>query len=374
MSPTAAKLEALVGAPRRADAPLDEGRDAVRLVAMVESAAVNSSPTLVPGGFLKSVKQKKARGYRRIDWLNVGAAAVAIVVAAGAATFTGVQMASASPTQGAVQILTTDEASLAGAEQAAAASKARLEETISAGASDAAALRKALGVLAETDEQPAAADPAALAAMTKSVDEYTAGLSEIAIPEVPAAYERGKVDTGSLQSVGDAIDRVQEASVAVDAVAEQLRAARASADTLTTTYSTQLSAFASSFAAHAQSEVEEYPVAEQEFRDAVTAAAAAIAATPLNTPEGATALTAYRDAVIALHDDDYRARVEEEAARNNQQNNNWTPPASEEPTDPGTTDPGTTNPGTTNPGTTNPGTTNPPTEPDPIPDADDPIF
>lgn len=345
MSSDPTKLEALIGAPRRADEPLDEGRDAVRLVAMVEAAAVNSSPTLVSGGFLKNTKQKKVRGYRRIDWLNAGAAAVAIVVAAGAATFTGVQMASASPTQGAVQILTTDEAALTGAEQAAVASKARLEETLQTAGADAATLRSALGGLTETEEQPATADSAALATVTQAVDGYTAALGEVVIPEVPAAYDRGKVDTGSLQSVGDAIDRVQEASVAVDAVAEQLRTARANVDALAATLTTQLATFATSFAGHAQAELEEYPVAEQEFRDAVTAAAAAIAATPLNTQAGATALIAYRDAVIALHDDDYRARVEEEAERQSQQQNSWqSPPATEEPTDPGTTDPGTTNP------------------------------
>ncbi|GEK86236.1 hypothetical protein GCM10007198_03660 [Microbacterium aerolatum] len=371
MSPNAAKLEALVGAPRRADAPLDEGRDAVRLVAMVEAAAVNSSPTLVSGGFLKNAKQKKVRGYRRIDWLNVGAAAIAIMVAAGAATFTGVQMASASPTQGAVQILRADESALAGAEQAAAASKARLEEAVQTAATDAAALRTALGVLAETEEQPATADSTALATVTQAVDGYTTALGEIVIPEVPAAYKRGKVDTGSLQSVGDAINRVQEASVEVDAVAEQLRAARASVDALTATFTTQLATFATSFAGHAQTEIDEYPVAEQEFRDAVTAAADAITATPLNTPMGATALAAYRDAVIALHDDDYRARLEEEAERESQHQNNWqSPPASEEPTDPGTADPRTTNPGTTNP----PPVVDPEPDPETQPEDDDTFF
>ncbi|MEW1961043.1 hypothetical protein AB0269_01115 [Microbacterium sp. NPDC077644] len=339
MSPTTEKLEALVGPRRQADAPLGAGRDAVRLAAMVESAAVNSSPALVSPGFLKSAKQKKVRGHRRIDWLNVGAAAVAIVVAVGAATFTGVQMASASPTAGAVQILKSDESTLAGAEQAAGAAKTRLEETISTELADAAALRTALGGLAETEEQPAAADPAALSTVTQAVDAYTTALGEIAVPELPAAYERGKVDTDSLQSVGDAIDRVQESSDTVDAAAEQLRTARARVDELTAGFTQQLAAFAGSFAGHAEAEVEEYPVAEQEFRDAVAAAAATIAATPLNTPEGAKTLTAYRDALIALHDDDYRARVAEEEARNNQQNNNWTPPATQEPTDPGTTDP-----------------------------------
>lgn len=370
MSPNE-KLEALVGAPRRADASLDEGRDAVRLVAMVEAAAVNSPPTLASGGFLKNAKQKKVRGYRRIDWLNVGAAAVAIVAAAGAATFTGVQVASASPTQGAVQILTTEEAALSGAEQAALASKARLEDTIQTAAADTAALRAAVSVLAETEEQPATADSAALAKVTQSIDGYTASLGEIVVPETPVEYERGKVDTGSLQSVGDAINRVQEASVEVDAVAEQLRATRVNVDALTAALAKQLATFATSFAGHAQAEIDEYPVAEQEFRDAVMAAAATIAATPLNTPAGVAALTAYRGAVIAMHDDDYRARVEEEEARNNQQNNNWTPPATEEPSDPGTTEPGTTNPGTSNPGTTNPP---PVVEPDPEPEAEDTFF
>lgn len=325
MSPNSEKLEALVGPARRAEAPLGAGRDAVRLVAMVESAAVNSSPALVSPGFLKSTKQRKVRGHRRIDWLNVGAAGVAIVVAVGAAAFTGVQMANATPTAGAVQILETDEETLAGAEQAVDASRTRLEEGIQAGLADASAVRKAVAVLAETEDQPRTADAEALAKIIRSANAYTKALGEIVVPGAPTLYERGNVDTGSLQSVGDAIDRVQESSDAVDAAAEEVRTARAKVDELAATFTKRLAAFAASFAGDAQAEAEAFPVADQEFRDAVIAAAAAIEATPVNTPEGAKALRAYRDAVIALHDDDYRARVAEEEALN-QQNDTWTPP------------------------------------------------
>jgi len=333
MSRTTEKLEALIGPPRRAEEPLGAGRDAVRLVSMVESAAVTSSPSLVSPGFLKNAKQKKVRGHRRIDWLNVGAAAIAIVVAVGAAAFTGVQMASATPAAGAVQILETDEETLAGAEQAVAASKARLEETIATGLADAAAVRKAVAVLAESEEQPRTADAEALAKILRSVDAYKKGLSAITVPEAPTAYERGAVDTGSLQSVGDAIDKVQESSDAVDVAAEELRTARAKADELGAAFTKRLAAFAASFRADAQAEVEAFPVAGQEFRDAVVAAAAAIEATPLTTADGAKALRAYRDAVIALHDDDYRARVAAEEALNNEQNNTWTPPTTQDPGD-----------------------------------------
>jgi len=305
----------------------------------VNSAAVNSSPTLTSPRFVKNTKARKSRGYRRIDWLNVGAAAIAIVVAVGAATFTGVQMASASPTAGAVQILTSDEAALAGAEQGVVASIERLDETIQKGIADAAALRKTLVSLRETDEQPATADRDSLNAAVAAVDAYEKALSEITLPLAPEPYVRGDVDKNSLQSVGDAIDRVQESSESVDAVAEDVRVVQTDVDGLATNFTAALAKFASSFAAHAQTEIENYPVAEQGFRDAVTAAAVAVGSAQLTSPAGQSSLATYRDAVIALHDDDYRARVEEEAARDNQQNNNWTPPATEEPTDPGSTEP-----------------------------------
>lgn len=330
MTLRSAKLEALVGLPRRAEESTEAGHDVVKLVALVESAAVNSSPTLV-SSFTKADKPKKMRGYRRIDWLSTGVAALAIVVAAGSATFTGVQMASASPADGALQILIADESALAGAEHAAAASKQRLEESIQTNLNDAALLRTAASAMVETEAQAATGDPASIAAATAAIDTYQADLGELAIPDTPTVYERGSVDTGSLESVGDAIDRVQVASSAVDAVSEELRATRARLDALTTDYTSKLAAFAASFADHAKAEVENYPVAEQPFRDAVVAAAASVAVTPLSTPAGTAALTAYRDAVIALHDDDYRARVAEEAARNQQQNTqDYNPP----PTDP----------------------------------------
>ncbi|CAH0220824.1 hypothetical protein [Microbacterium sp. Bi121] len=339
MTPDTSKLDTLVGPRRRAEPVVHDGRDVVRLKALVNSAAVNSSPTLTSPRFVKNAKARKSRGYRRIDWLNVGAAAIAIVVAVGTATFTGVQMASASPTAGAVQILTSDEAALAGAEQGVMASIERLDETIQKGITEAAALRKTLVSLQETDEQPGTADSDSLNAAIAAVDVYEKSLSEIVLPAAPKPYVRGDVDKNSLQSVGDAIDRVQESSEVVDSGAEEVRTARASVDGLGTTFTTALATFASSFAAHAQAEVENYPVAEQEFRDAVAAAAAVVGSAQLNTSAGQNALAAYRDAVIALHDDDYRARVEEEAARDNQQNNNWTPPATEEPVDPGATEP-----------------------------------
>lgn len=298
-----------------------------------------------------SKKAKKPRGHRRIDWLNVGAAVVALVTAVGAGSFAGAQIASASPADDAVQVLITDEATLAGTEEGLISSKTRLEESIQTETADAALIRTALGTLTETDERSAAADPAALAAATTAVDGYQAALAEAAIPELPAAYERGSVDEGSLSSVGEAIDIVQQKTTDVDAAAEEMRAARTAVDALKETYTAQLATFANSFTAHAAAEVEEYEVAGDEFRDAVTAAAATVVATPLNGAAGAAALTAYRNAVDALHtaDHDERVRIEEEEARERENNRpRYNPPSqpdqpepTEEPEEPAPTDPGT---------------------------------
>ncbi|HCS60623.1 MAG TPA: hypothetical protein DIW46_04370, partial [Microbacterium sp.] len=85
------RLEALVGQPRRVVTARGAGTDAVRLAALVSSASANSSPMTPPAVFspAPNKKAKKPRGHRRIDWLNVGAAVVALVTAVGAGSFAG---------------------------------------------------------------------------------------------------------------------------------------------------------------------------------------------------------------------------------------------------------------------------------------------
>lgn len=346
-------LEALVGRPREESRPHAEGADAVRLVNLVDSAVVNSSPSVIFVGSDKNKKPKKHRGHRRIDWVNTIVGAVAVVVVAATAVFTGVQVASADPASDAVEVLTADEASLAGAENSLAASTARLEESIATGLEDSALIRTALGELAATADHAETADQEALTAAVQAVDAYRTGLEQTVVPPVPARYERGNIDEDSLTSVADAINEVQEASTALDEASDALRTSRTSVDALNTTYTGQLAAFAGSLTLYATTQNDAYPVAGQKFRDAVTAAATAVTVTPLNGASATAALRTFRDAVLALREEDLRVRVLEEQEREQSQNNQRPVTPTPAP-DPGETDPGATDPGT-DPGTS-PGT------------------
>ncbi|MDQ0644568.1 hypothetical protein [Microbacterium murale] len=314
-------LEALVGRPREETRTRSAGADAVKLVNLVDSAVVNSSPTAMYVDAPKSAKLKKPRRHRRIDWVNTVAASAAVVVVAATAVFTGVQMASADPSADAVEVLAADEEVLAAAENSVATSATRLEESIVTGLSDSALIRTALTELAASDERRETADPAALATAVQAVDGYRAALEQAVVPPAPAPYERGNVDEKSLASVADAINEVQGASTAVDEVSDAIRTARTAVDNLNTTYANQLTTFATSLTAYAAAENEAHPVAGQELRDAVTAAAATANATPLSGASGAAALTAFRDAVVALREDDLRVRELEQRERERSQNN-----------------------------------------------------
>ncbi|MDP3949062.1 hypothetical protein [Microbacterium sp.] len=351
-------LEALVGRSRDVSRTRSAGGDAVNIVNLVDSAVVNSSPTAMYINAPASTKLKKPRRYRRIDWVSAVAASVAVVVVAATAVFTGVQVASADPAADAVEILASDEASLAGAEKSLATSTTNLDESITTALADAALIRTALGELAATDAQTETADPAALQVAIQAVDSYTAALDQAVVPTPPTPYERGSVDEDSLASVGEAINRVQEASTALEDASDGLRTARTAVDALGTTYSGQLTVFAQTLTAYAAAENEAYPVAGQEFRDAVTAAATAATAVPLTGAPGAAALTTFRDAVLALREEDRRVREVEERERERSQNNQQPVTPAPAP-DPGETDPGTTDPGNTDPGTTPPEETGP---------------
>lgn len=353
-------LEALVGRSRDLSRTRSAGADAVNLVNLVDSAVVNSSPTAMYVGGPAHAKLKKPRRYRRVDWVSAIAAGVAVVSVAVTAVFTGVQVASADPAADAVEILASDEASLAGAEKSLTTSTSNLQESITTALADAALIRAALAELAATEEHAETADPADLHSAVQAVDSYTAALGQAVVPTPPPPYERGRVDEDSLASVGEAINRVQEASTALEDASDELRTARTAVDALGTTYTGQLATFAQTLTTYAAAENEAHPVAGQEFRDAVTAAATAVTATALNGASGAAVLTAFRDAVLALREEDRRVREVEEREREREQSQNNQQPVTPTPApDPGT-DPGTTDPGGTDPGTT------PPEETDPI--------
>lgn len=366
-----ARLEALVGGPKQPTTTRVGGSDAAGIAALVDTASAGLPSSAVPVVNTSAVivAEKKTRGHRRIDWINATTAAVAVVAAIGAAVFAGAQIANASPAGDAVQVLTTEEATLAGAESSLVTSTARLEEKIQSADADVAPLRAALSALVETPEQPATADAAALDAAIVAVDNYRTALSEIVLPDLPRQYTRGTIDEESLESVGEAIDRVHLRSADVAAVTEELRTVRKSFDTLTDAYNAQLATFAATFTANAVAELEANTSAGDDFRNAVTAAAAKIVATPLDGTAGVSALNAYRGAVLALRAEDLRVRTAEaeEADRLYQEQlnqNNWSDDywyeAPQESTDaPVTTDTGTTDSGATEPVTPDPVKTDP---------------
>ncbi|WP_417510426.1 hypothetical protein [Microbacterium sp.] len=322
------RLAQMLGGARSAAPSRDTRTDTVRLSAMVNSAVANSSPLggvfSTPSAAQKSGRAKKPRGHRRLDWLNLSVGAVAAVAVAGTALFAGVQVANASPAADAVHVLTGDEAALASAETGVTASRERLQERIETAKAGVDPVLVSLNALRPLGEQISVVDVAALDTVVASAESYRSALGEIELVEPPAPYSRRGVDEESLSSVGSAIDRVRERVAVVDATAEKLRADRSSVDALTDTYQAQLASFAARFPAAAIAEVEANEVAGEEFRSAVTAAAATVAATPLDGATGAPALTAYRNAVIALRDEDVRVRILEEEARDDQ-TGTWRP-------------------------------------------------
>lgn len=366
-----ARLEALVGGPKRPAVSRGSASDAAGLATLVETASAglpsSAVPIVDPSAVI--VAEKKQRGHRRIDWINATTAAVAVAAALGAAVFAGAQIANASPAGDAVQVLTTEEAILAGEESSLVTSTARLEEEIQTADADVALLRAGMSTLVEAPEQPATADVAALNTAIQAADNYRTALSEIVLPELPTKYARATIDEESLESVGEAIDRVHLRSADVAAVTDELRTVRKSFDTLTDAYNAQLATFAATFTANATAEVEANESAGDDFRNAVTAAAAKIVATPLDGTAGVSALNAYRGAVLALRAEDLRVRTAEaeEADRVYQEQlnqNNWSDDywyeAPQESTDaPVTTDPGATGPGVTEPVTPDPVPTDP---------------
>ncbi|WP_091230744.1 hypothetical protein [Microbacterium sp. 3J1] len=335
-------LAEVVGPRRQATPPTRVNTDTTRLVALVDAAERDASPVLsgAPGA-----PTKGRRRIRRIDWINVSAAVLALVVVVGTIGFAGVRAASASPATVASEALAADRAALASAERGMNAALERLNTLIADGKAQATAARTAIAGLDET-----VVDSAARSAAVAAADAYLASLDGVVLPPLPEPYAAASVDEESLSAVAAALDEVRERSAEVDDAVVEIRNLRTSVEQSSTGYLQALSAFASTFPARAAVEVDVNSSAEQEFRDAVTTAAASLAGAPLNEAGGQQALIAYQDAVLALREDEERALIEaeERAAIENDRGNRGesdgdsgtTPPATETPVDPTTpTDP-----------------------------------
>ncbi|MEV4773875.1 hypothetical protein [Microbacterium sp. LWH12-1.2] len=311
-----------------------------RLSQLVEEAVADAAPATIPA----PPASAKRRRRRRFDGLAAAAASLAIVGVATAGIVGGVQMANASPADGVMQSLRADEAMIQNAEQAFMSAHDRLSAKAVAGEANAAALRTAVDG-ARTAPDPRSTDGAATIAILDAVladgiiaeiDRHAAALQAVVLPEPVDPYVRNDIDEDSLSEVGVAIDDAQAQLAELDAATAELREGRTKVEDLDAQHATTLEGLAASFTALGIKAIEENPDAEAPLRDAVTAAAAHVVSSKLGGAEGAAAVTAYRDAVVALVTD--QAITEEERAeaarrerQNRQQNQEPDPTPTEEP-------------------------------------------
>ncbi|MGX1793240.1 hypothetical protein ACWIDW_09920 [Microbacterium sp. NPDC055312] len=306
------KLEALLG-DRRGDLEVTHRvSDRHALSALVDESA--RRPAGVAATAAKSAGGSRAR--RRVDLLNVAVAGLAAVAVATTAVVGAVQAATASPADDALQALAADEKTISSAEATLAAARQQIADDVAEADSRAEALRAALPTVAtapdpadippgETEVPDAAGridiiDPAALEKVSASIDTYRSELAAIALPSLPEPYEHSTVDDDSLVDVGAAIDRAQQHLADVDSATAALRDVRSHLRDHEAAFAAQLGVFAGSFRTAAERMIADHPDASPKYKDAVTAAASAVAAADLRTDLGRQALAQYRDAVFAL--------------------------------------------------------------------------
>ncbi|OWP20240.1 hypothetical protein CBF90_14310 [Microbacterium sp. AISO3] len=307
------RLAALVGPPRMEQAvPLARPDETGQLVAMVAAAAQSASPVHIAGK--SGAPKMPRRGHKRTDWLNVAFAVLAVAVVTVVGVFGAIQFANASPAASALRALSVDEASLANGEQAVQSGVTRIETLMAEARAEADGVEPALATVAGY------VDESARAAAVQAVADLRAGLDAIEVPSTPAAYTRPAIDTDDLAQVGAQIDVVRERSDELTAMTEQTRAVRSQVVALRDAFVGSIAALGASFPASAEAEVTEYAEALPSFRDAVTAAAAAVPAAQAAGGLGAAEMVAYPPLVDALHRDHERAIAaiiaEREAARN----------------------------------------------------------
>ncbi|GAT72192.1 hypothetical protein MHM582_0665 [Microbacterium sp. HM58-2] len=350
---TVRRLREMIGDPRD-EIDMASPRSGARLAQLVAEAKADPSPALA---WEPAATGKRPR--RRMDVLSAAAASLAIAALAVAGIVAGVQTANADPAGDAMQSLRADEESIRSAESALTATHERLRTGLETGAADAATLRAAVDAAREApapwlgwNATADVLDPALADEILAEIDRHTAALQSVVLADLPAPYEQRDLDADSLEEVGSAIGAAQEHLDVLDATTEALRETRADVDSIDTAHAGALEALSARFAESGAALVEKYENADIELQEAVTAAAAAVVTSKLQGEAGTAAVTAYRDAVVALMADE---PVEEERPRTSN------PGTGTETTEPGTADPGTTDPGTTDPGAT------PPPEPtDPI--------
>ncbi|WP_102194379.1 hypothetical protein [Microbacterium aurantiacum] len=316
---------------------------AQRLSQLVEEAVADAAPAVIPAPPVSARKRRR----RRFDGLAMVAASLAVVAVSAAAIVGGVQIANASPADGAMQSLRADEAMIQNAEQAFTSAHERLAARVATSSANGAALRTAIDAARQAPDprstQATATIPVLDAALADGViaeiDRHAAALQGIVLPESVDPYVRGDIDEDSLSEVGVAIDAAQAQLASLDEVTAELRDDRTALDALDAQHVANLEALAVSFTALGAKAIEDNPDADAVLRDAVSNAAAHVVSTKLSGVEGAAAVTAFRDAVVALVTDqavadEDRAEAERRERENRQQNQQPAPTPTEEPVPP----------------------------------------
>lgn len=329
-----ARFAEVVGPPRTAARRGVPADDTSTLIAMVDQATRTVSPTRVAGSASTGVASK--RGTKRIDWINVSAAVVAVVVVIAVSAFAAIQFVNSDPAESAVRSLSADEASLANAEAVAGASITRINEQIDEARSQVDAVLPALRTVKDY------VDEASFERASDAVIDLRTALDEVDVPEAPVMYQRPEIDTGDLGAVGAQIDAVRERSGALPALNERIRAARESVVGAQEAFATAMRELGSTFPAAADAEVAENIEAEAVFVDAVQDGAAAVVAAQESGQLAVREMAAYPALVDALREDHARAiaeilaereRLAEIERQNDLDNGGGFAPA---PSDPGT--------------------------------------
>ncbi len=275
-------------------------------------APVTATVDPAAGSFSPTEKRGVRAWSRRVRW----SVAISIVLLAGVVA-------------GSILIAQTVAANSREAQELSAA-VADLEAAEAAATEPEFALQEAIGIyddtveLAQTTADSAGPPLAAVAGMTDetlltasntALADLVAQLAVDTAFETPAAYERGDVDLTDLGAIAAATEAAEAHATAVTAATDEVRLAQAALQQKLDALRAAQVALGASLPATAEVIAAENPRAEQSFRDAVIAAAAAVPAAQNAGGSGDAELTAYAAAVTALRGDQVRAEEVVEPVR-----------------------------------------------------------
>lgn len=306
---SAASLDRMFAqAPRSAASTPVVGDDASALRALVDAPArtfqVGNAPT---PRTIRRVREPR-------DWVTIGLSLLAVVAVVVAAVVVARSLAAASPAANALDTLVQTEADLVNTQSMISRDIALVQSDRDAGLASADALAAPLASFGDT------VDEAALATIEAARQAYVAAATAIVVPEPLAPYRRGPIDENELASVGTAIDSANEQRLALDPIAEEVRAARTGLTAADDTFAAALMAFTGSIPPYAQTLVDDSPDVDAEVSDAVIAAADALVAADLTTASGLAAVKPYTDAVTAMREEQILWDEEAERIRNSVNN------------------------------------------------------